>query len=140
MAAGKISEEYAGLINLKRFEEFLQTDIGKRMGSAYKKGLLFREQPFIMELGADMIDKEYPSDEKILVQGIVDAFFFEDDKVYIVDYKTDRVEQGKAGEKALVERYHKQLELYADTISRVTGKETGGCYIYSTCLKKEILI
>ncbi len=140
VAAGKISEEYAGLINLKRFEEFLQTDLGKRMGSAYKKGLLFREQPFIMELGADMIDKEYPSDEKILVQGIVDAFFFEDDKVYIVDYKTDRVEQGKAGEKALVERYHKQLELYADTISRVTGKETGGCYIYSTCLKKEILI
>lgn len=57
------------------------------MGSAYKKGLLFREQPFIMELGADMIDKEYPSDEKILVQGIVDAFFLKKIKYILLIIK-----------------------------------------------------
>lgn len=37
VAAGKISEEYAGLVNLKRFEEFLQTDLGKEWAVHIKK-------------------------------------------------------------------------------------------------------
>ena len=134
--SGIMSEEYGKLINMKVFITFIHSELGKRMAAADSKGLLYREQPFIMEIPADRVNKEFPSDEKVLIQGIVDAFFFENDKVYIVDYKTDRVNN----EKDLVDRYKKQLELYAETLVSVTGREMGACYLYSTCLGKEIII
>lgn len=133
---GTLSKEYADLIKIKQFEIFLHTELGKRMAEAAGKLMLFREQPFIMEIQANLVEKDYPENERVLIQGIVDAFFFENDKVYIVDYKTDRVND----EKDLIDRYKKQLELYAETLSNVTGKEVGGCYIYSTCLGKEIIV
>ena len=134
--SGIIPGEYEELINRKIFVTFINSELGKRMAAADSAGLLFREQPFIMEIPADLVNREFPADEKVLIQGIVDAFFFENDKVYIVDYKTDRVNN----EKDLVDRYKKQLELYAETLVSVTGRELGACYLYSTCLGKEIII
>ncbi len=108
------------------------------MKTAAEKGLLYREQPFAMEIGADVIDTGCPSEEKVLVQGIIDAFYFEGEKVFVVDYKTDSVPRGAKGEELLRERYAKQLELYCDAIKKVTGKEIGGCFIYSVNLGKAL--
>ena len=68
----------------------------------------------------------------------MDAFFFENDKVYIVDYKTDRVPVGDEGVTILTERYRKQLELYGEALGKITGREVGGLYIYSVALGREI--
>ena len=137
---GKIPTEYDELIDRRIFDTFIHTELGIRMKKASDTGNLFREKPFIMEIGADMVDSSFPPDEKVLIQGIVDAFFFEDGKVYVVDYKTDRVEKSKKGEQDLIDRYKKQLELYANTLISVTKKPLGACYIYSTCLGKSIVI
>lgn len=133
---GRISTEYVKLVNPDKYIRFLNTDLGKRMKTAFDDNKLYREQPFTMEVKASEIDPEYPDNEKVLVQGIIDAFFFEDDKVYIVDYKTDRV----SSDTVLVQRYSRQLELYCEALSRITGKECGGCYLYSVHLDRAVRI
>lgn len=133
---GRISVEYAGLVNLRKYTDFLETDLGKRMKKAYDDNKLYREQPFTMEVSSSEIDPSYPEDEKVLIQGIIDAFFFENDKVYIVDYKTDRV----SSDIVLTERYGRQLSLYSEALSRITGRECGGCYIYSVHLNRAVII
>ena len=72
----------------------------------------------------------------ILVQGIIDAFFYEDGRLILVDYKTDRVET----EKELVERYQIQLDSYEEALSRVTGVEVRQKLIYSFRLNTEIAL
>ena len=133
---GKITQEMVDLVNPVKFENFLKTGLGASMKKAFETNNLYREQPYIMEIGADKVNEEYPSDEKVLVQGIIDAFYIEDDKVHIVDYKTDRVSH----EDVLVARYAKQLELYKDAITAITGKEVATCHIYSVALDKDICI
>lgn len=135
---GRIGEEYRELVDCRKFGEFLASPLGRAMKTAAEKGLLYREQLFAMETGADVIDTGCPSEEKVLVQGIIDAFYFEGEKVFVVDYKTDSVPRGAKGEELLRERYAKQLELYCDAIKKVTGKEIGGCFIYSVNLGKAL--
>ena len=65
-----------------------------------------------------MIDDSW-QDETILVQGIIDAYFIEDGKIILVDYKTDRVRKGQ--EQKLIDLYHVQLEDYAEALERMTG-------------------
>ena len=136
---GKISREYAGLIDCGKIAAFLAGSLGGEMKEAFRSHKLFREQPFIMEIGADRVNEIYPPDEKVLVQGIIDAFYIKDNKVCIVDYKTDRVDR-YTGEEILVSRYRKQLELYGEAISKITGMEVSRCCIYSVALNKEIII
>lgn len=138
VADGRIGEDYRSLIDCGKFEEFIATDLGQSMKAAAARGELFRERPFAMEVGADAIDAAYSPDEKVLVQGIIDAFYFDGDKVFVVDYKTDRVPHGADGEKILADRYRRQLELYCDAIRKVTGRDVGGCYIYSVSLGRAI--
>ena len=93
-----------------------------------------------MEVSGNEISSEYPENEKVLIQGIIDAFYFKDDKIYVVDYKTDNGPDGSKGEKILLERYRRQLMLYCEALSRITGKEIGGCFIYSVKNDKDIRI
>ena len=79
------------------------------------------------------------SDDPVLIQGEIDAYFEEEDGVVLVDYKTDRVPE-KTGEAELIKRYEKQLQLYADAIVRGTGKTVSEVIIYSFALNKCINI
>ena len=128
---GKLSAGYAQLLDPHKFETFLQSELGQAMKRAFLRKELFREQPFIMEVSGNEVAEGAPEEEKVLVQGIIDAFFYgEDGKVYLVDYKTDHVEN----ENTLIDRYKKQLVLYEEALSLVTGRTIGGSYLYSVCL------
>ena len=74
----------------------------------------------------------------MLVQGIIDAYFMEEDEIVLVDYKTDRVKRGQ--EQKLIDLYHVQLEDYARALERMTGKRVKEKIIYSFTLQKEILL
>ena len=74
--------------------------------------------------------------ETVLVQGIIDAYFMEEDEIVLVDYKTDRVKRGQ--EQKLIDLYHVQLEDYARALERM--KRVKEKIIYSFTLQKEILL
>ena len=94
-----------------------------------------------MGLPAARIRPEYgdPSleGELMLVQGIIDVWFAEEDGLVLVDYKTDRI-TGPEAEQTLVERYRTQLDYYRCALEMSTGKKVKERYLYSFCLGKAI--
>ena len=135
---GYMGEEESCLLDVRKFVRFVHTDIGQRMLAAERDGRLRREQPFMMGVKAKQIYAEPQSEEMIIVQGIIDAFFFEDDHIVLVDYKTDFVPFG--GERELIEKYKTQIAYYAEALERLTGKEVTEKIIYSFALGKEVAV
>lgn len=117
---------------------FINSSIGQRMKAAYEKHTLKREQPFMMGISASDVEKEWPSEEMILVQGIIDAYFYEGDEIVLMDYKTDKIGYGGIGE--LVKKYTVQLEYYAEALERLTGKKVKEKIIYSFTLGEEVSV
>ena len=135
-AAGRLSEEYAKLILPEAMEHFLKHDESRRMISAAAAGKLWREQPFFMSVPAMRLNEAFPADEKVLIQGVIDAFWQEGDELVLLDYKTDRVD----GEEELKKRYKMQLELYAEALSGIRGMKVREMLIYSFCIDRFIYL
>jgi ATP-dependent helicase/nuclease subunit A len=134
---GKMTREESKSLNLTDIRRFLETDIGKRMCAAAERGTLFREQPFVIGVPADTVDQDWNPNETVLIQGIIDAFFYEEDEnIVLLDYKTDRV----LSPKVLVEKYRPQLDYYAMALERLTGRQVKRTVIYSFHLGREILL
>lgn len=134
---GRLEEEAAKKLNKKRLVEFCTSDLVSRMAAARKKGLLKREQPFVFGLPAHEVNKEYEGDAILLIQGIIDTYFEEEDGLILVDYKTDWIPDGE-DEKFLIRRYHTQLDQYVRALEQMTGKKVKEKLIYSFYLSKEI--
>lgn len=115
---------------------FLETSSGKRMKKAAKSQKLWKEQPFVLGIDAKELYPEEEDGELILVQGIIDAYFEEEDGLVVLDYKTDRVRKAEE----LVEKYQEQLRYYAKALEQMTGKKVKEKIIYAFSLGKEIRI
>ena len=94
--------------DMDRLCVFFRDETSERMTEAARQGALYREEPFIMGICADEIDPDFPHDETVLIQGIIDAYWIEDGQAVILDYKTDRVKDPDR----LIRLYKKQLDLY----------------------------
>ena len=71
------------------------------------------------------------------MQGIIDLYYInQNDEIVLVDYKTDRVNQGE--ENKLTEKYSKQLEIYTKALSQALNKIVDKKFIYSVYLNKMI--
>ena len=134
----KLSEAEADCVRISDVRIFIESELGQRMKGAALSGNLFREQPFVISRSAAEIDESWDPQERVLVQGIIDAYFLEKDEIVLVDYKTDRVRRGE--EQKLIDLYHTQLEDYAQALQRMTGRKVKEKYIYSFTLKKAILL
>ena len=136
-----ISQEELNSINPFKILKFFRSDLGMQMIKAQDNGTLYREISFYTYLDSteiydDLSDKY--SEEKIRLQGIIDCFFELNNKVILLDYKTDFVLEGNEDE--LKEKYKKQLEYYSDAIYKMIGKKVDKKYLYSFYLEKEIEI
>ena len=131
---GKIPRSYREKLGAGGILRFLKSPLAARMARADARGQLFREQPFVLGIEADSISPEFPGDETVLIQGIIDACFLEDGGFVLVDYKTDRVSQPEE----LIDRYRVQLDLYERALTQITGKKVREKLIYSISLGKTI--
>ena len=104
---GLITEDMHRLVKPAIIENFVTSEVALRMAKADIRGDLFREKPFVMDY------------EGVLVQGIIDVFWLEDDRIIVLDYKTDRVNEAQE----LVDRYKTQLDLYANALGRIFSDE-----------------
>ena len=124
---GRMEETDIGLVDLKKVETFLGSRIAMEMAEADREGKLFKEQPFVMAIDAKRVDKKFPAHETMLIQGIIDAYYEKQGRIYLMDYKTDRVSK----KEDLIHRYQTQLDYYKEALEKLTGKEVAGVYIYS---------
>ena len=138
--SGKMTEEDIRLVDPKNIARFVKSSLGGRMRQAALAGKLRREQPFVLAVKASEIDPSYPEDEDIIVQGIMDAFFYEGEgekeEIVLLDYKTDRVPELAV----LGKRYKVQLDSYAEALTRVTGKKVKEKIIWSFGWGRQLLL
>ena len=127
-----ISEDYKKSIWTPDVTHFLSTSLGQRMGQAFRSGMLKREKPFMMGISARELDEKFPEEEMVLIQGIIDAWFIEDDEIVLLDYKTDRVQNANE----LGERYRAQLKMYERALKECTGLDVKETVIYSLWLNE----
>lgn len=135
---GYMTKEEMKLLDIQKFQRFLKSPVGQRMGKAAVEGRLKREQPFMIGLPAKELSIQSTSEEIVLVQGIIDAWFVEEDEIVLVDYKTDSVRKGHGQE--LIEKYRAQLRYYAQALERITGKRVKEEIIYSFALGQELVL
>lgn len=120
-----ISEQDKKYINVSRIYNFLNSKIGKDLKEAKKT---FREYEFIL------MNKDISNS---LIQGVIDLFYVtKEDKVVLVDFKTDRIDN----EKEFIKKYKIQLEIYKEAINSLTEYNVDEIFIYSFNLNKEIKI
>lgn len=128
---GLLSREEAKLVYVPVLAAFCQSDIGRRMAESPE---LHREYPFTVLLAGGDPLPETETGEQILIQGVIDCLFREDDAWILVDYKSDRLETADA----FRNRYAVQLALYKRAVEQITHRPVEETYIYSLHLQQEI--
>ena len=120
-------------INRNKILKFVQSNIYRDLIEAKE---INREKPFYINIPAkEIFNKEL--EENVLVQGIIDLYYIDkNDKLVLVDYKTDYIEEGK--EKELIVKYKKQLELYKRELESALNRKVDKIFIYSVYLGKEL--
>ena len=117
----------------KKILAFTQSELFKDISKSVK---VCKEQPFYINIPVKEL-YESTSDEKILVQGIIDLYYItENNEIVLVDYKTDYVPEKQ--EQNLIEKYQGQLSLYKRALEQSLQRKISKIYIYSTYLEKAI--
>ena len=98
-------------IDLAKILAFFDTALGQEILA--NTNHLYREQPF------SMLKRDQKSQEDFVVRGILDGYLLYEDKIVLFDYKTDRYDDPSQ----LIDRYHGQLALYGEALSRAYSIE-----------------
>ncbi len=136
VARGFMNKQDAGKLNFFALTQFF---ISSKYKEIEKSTDVNREMRFNMlvyprELPDDKI-QAIASDEQLLVQGVIDCFYLNEQGTYtVLDFKSDHVQN----EQELIERYQDQLLIYARAVKAITGIPATLAYIYSFYLGKWI--
>ena len=129
-----ISEKQSLVINPFKIYKFFKSEIGKRALSSH---FIKREQSIYSQIKMNDIylnnediqnNRAIYEEESLMLRGIIDLYFEEDDEIVIVDYKTDYITEENKQE--VIDRYKKQLDLYAEALTKLTGKKVKEKYLY----------
>ncbi len=126
---GRLRANEREVISEYKLWRFLTSTLGKKMHIAAKAGKLHREQPFVLGLPANELYSDSESTELVLVQGIIDAFFEEEDGLVLLDYKTDYIHSDAKEE--LTKKYKGQLKYYKKALESLKQKKVKEVWFYS---------
>ena len=130
---GRFDEEGIHQIRIEDLQRFLRSAFATRMARAMEQKRLFRERQFMIGLPANRMNPDFPGEELILVQGVIDCYFEEEGELVLIDYKTDRLDEEK-----LRLFYKPQLEIYREALEQLTNQKVKEMALYSFHLGKEI--
>jgi len=124
-----LSPEIATFIDRAKIETLIHSPLADRIRKA---GQMYREVPFVLAIAASEI---YPENlnsahEKILVHGIIDCYFQEDNKIVLLDFKSG----------ANPKDHKVQMDIYKKAIAEATALEVKEVLIYSFALGEAVSI
>ena len=130
-----ITKKEADSVNAYQILKFTKSDVWQELKTAKE---YHKEEPFYINVSANEIeDTDLPED--ILAQGIIDLYYIDkEDKLVLLDYKTDFVKEGE--EDILIRRHTSQLMLYKEALENALDRMVDKIYIYSTVLGKKVEI
>ena len=125
-----ITQQQADSVDLNRIRAFLQSALGKRLTQASN---VRREVRFNLEIPCHEVFKEQQwagqdGSEALILQGVIDCFFEEEDGLVLIDYKTDQLSADRTEE--VRRRYRLQIDYYTLALEKLTGKRVKEKYIY----------
>jgi ATP-dependent helicase/nuclease subunit A len=125
-----LDQAIADKIQVAMILDFFESDLGQLMVKYPEK--VHREEAFSLLLPAKGLFPTVKGDEDVLIHGIIDAYFEIDNRVILLDYKTDYVLPGSPaqGIEALISRYQGQVNLYAQALENILGKSVQEKYLY----------
>ena len=95
--------------------QFGQSDVAQRMLCAHR---VLREQPFTVQIPARWTEPAADPHAMVLLQGIIDCAFYEQDGWVLLDYKTNRMPAG--GLQELADLYQIQIDVYRYALEQIT--------------------
>ncbi len=100
---------------LRGVKAFFEGELGKAMLTSDR---IFREQDFLIRMEAKEIYPDSCETETIMVQGIIDCYFYRDDRhVVLIDYKNSVKE-----EQELIRLYAPQIAIYRKALHKMLGE------------------
>lgn len=127
---GVLLEETAEKIQVSTILRFFDSKLGKTLVDDHE--YVRREVPFSLLLKAEQLfsDMGSPSEDKILVHGIIDGYLDYPEKAVLFDYKTDHLERFgvEAGQKML-DKYKGQINLYRSALESILDKPVSEAYL-----------
>ena len=139
---GFMTPEDAELICREWVESFAKSTL---FSEILASGAVFREKRFHVMLPLSALTADCrEQDGEVLVQGVVDCFFEnEDGSVTVVDYKTDRKLHGESRAQfcqRMLDRYTTQLSYYRLACERMTKKHVTKVLLYAFAIADTIEI
>lgn len=128
-----LTEEQHDMIDVGQIVQFFESDLGKRMLQAKT---INREIPFSLSLPTSEAYSDWKGEqESVLIQGIIDCVFEDDQGLVLLDYKTDgihdRYKDGFEEAKPTLEsRYRVQIDLYTKALEQILKKEITERYLF----------
>lgn len=120
-----ITDDESKYIDIEKIHAFFSSDIGKKMLYSDR---VYREYPFKIMLDASEIFDVKSKNENLVVQGTIDAFFYDENgDIILIDYKTDKV---TTTSEDIADKYKNQIKYYKIAIERITGRKVSESYIY----------
>ncbi len=115
--AGFLTKLQRQAVEPERLAAFLNSALGRAMAAAGPKC----RREFKFSVLASALDY-FPQGrgEEVLLQGVVDAWFEEGDRITVVDFKSDRIAPGS--ERTRAEEYRLQLAAYSQALSAILGR------------------
>lgn len=116
-----LTKEERNTININKVIAFLNSPIGKRAAKAKE---IHKEAPFSMLIPVN--------DEEIIVQGIIDCYFKENEEYVLIDYKTNYIfdEDYKDDFRRIKEIYNNQVKIYCEAVEASKGIKVKEAYLY----------
>ncbi|WP_226529503.1 helicase-exonuclease AddAB subunit AddA [Metabacillus niabensis] len=126
-----LTPELAKVIDVNQIIAFFSSDLGQRMVHARQ---VYREVPFSYALDADQLYKDM-KDEPILIQGVIDCLFEDEQGTVLLDYKTDTIkgrfnQDRLAVEEIVKDRYRIQIDLYTKAVEDILHRPLQEKYLF----------
>lgn len=127
VARGMLTKQQGEAVRVDSIVGFFSSELGRRLKAAKR---FEREFDFYMLVPPTEVDSDIKSDgaDDVILQGIADCFFYEDDGIVLIDYKTDRV--GSGGVLKRSELYRMQIDYYAKGLSEILEMPIKEKYLY----------
>lgn len=130
-----LTEKEKEVVNINKIAEFFKTEIGKRMLKSHD---VKRETPFVIRKEANKIIENFDGNDIVLLQGIVDCYFYEENEIVLIDYKTDTVNDNNID--MIINQYTPQILSYKEALEKITGNKVKESYLYLFDISKALSI
>ncbi len=118
-----LTEQDLRQIDIKKIEGFFKSPLAKRL---LKSNQIWREQKFTYALPAKSLIAEASADDMLVLQGIVDLLFMENEQLILIDYKSGGF--GKSISQLQAD-YQNQIHYYRLALGDIFKQEIAEAYL-----------